>query len=81
MVIRTMKTTLMIPDELYGAIKLRAAQHHRTISDMVADLLQAGLRPAPRGAAATLPKLPSFDMGRARVDVADRDALERAMRS
>lgn len=76
-----MKTTLMIPDALYGEIKQRAAQHHRSISDVVADLLQAGLRPAPRGTAAALPKLPSFDMGRARVDVADRDALERAMKS
>lgn len=74
-----MKTTLMIPDVLYREVKQRAAREGQSISELVAELLRAGLRTAagPRG---RLMALPTFDMGAARVDVADRDALERAMR-
>ncbi|MGH9473940.1 MAG: hypothetical protein ACRD1M_14500 [Terriglobales bacterium] len=74
-----MKTTLIIPDALYRDIKKRAAVSRRSISDLVAELLQAGMRPAV-AKPTELPPLPSFHMGRPRVDVADRDALERAMR-
>lgn len=73
-----MKTTLMIPDALYGRIKQRAAASGRTISDSVTELLQAGLR-ASNERARTLPPLPTSDMGEAKVDIADRDALYRAM--
>lgn len=73
-----MKTTLMIPDELYRTIKQRAAADQRTVSDMVTELLHAGLRAAKQRAVA-LPPLPSWDMGEARVNIADRDALWDAM--
>lgn len=71
------KTTLMIPDSLYRRVKRRAAENGCSISDLVSELLQAGLR-AP--ADSRLPPLPRFDMGLPLADVADRDALERAMR-
>ncbi|MGH9393511.1 MAG: hypothetical protein ACRD1E_05020 [Terriglobales bacterium] len=75
-----MKTTLMIPDPIYRRLKQRAAAGRRTVSSLVAELLDSGLRTdASGGSGRELPPLPSFDLGQARVDVADRDALHRAM--
>lgn len=68
----------MIPDALYGRIKQRAAACGRTISDLVTELLQAGLR-ASGERNQKLPPLPTSDMGEAKVAIADRDALYRAM--
>lgn len=68
-----MKTTLQIDDGIFVRLKEESARQGRTMSELV----EAGLRilfRTPR-AANTLPKLPSFDCGGARVDVADRDAL------
>lgn len=52
-----MKTTLDLPDDLVRRIKILAAQSDRRLKDLVAQLLEAGLR-ASRGdrAAAALPK-------------------------
>lgn len=74
-----MKTTLMIPDPLFRQVKMQAAAKRRTMSDLVAELLQIGLRQTSATAKQALAPLPSYDMGAARVDVANRDALERAM--
>lgn len=38
-----MKTTLDLPDELVREVKLRAVMQGRTIKDLVAELLRAGL--------------------------------------
>ena len=52
-----MKTTLDLPDDLVRRIKVQAAQSDSKLKDLVAQLLEAGLR-ASRGdqAAAALPK-------------------------
>lgn len=52
-----MKTTLDLPDELIRRIKVEAAQSDRKLKDLVAQLLEAGLR-ARRdgGAVAALPR-------------------------
>ena len=72
-----MKTTLVIDDQVMRRLKTEAARQGRTISEMVEAalrlLLRAGAEP-PR-----LSRLPSWDGGGARVDVADRTALYRAM--
>lgn len=71
-----MKTTLIIPDHLMRALKRRAAQRGETLSAVVAEALRKGLETArPRNPS----PLPVHRMGRPRVDVADRDALYRAM--
>jgi hypothetical protein len=71
-----MKTTLLLPDPLFGELKRKAAREGRTLSGLVEEVLRKGLaRPAPRR---KLRPLPSFDTGRALVDVSDRDALDRA---
>jgi hypothetical protein len=72
-----MKTTLIIPDHLMRELKRRAADRGETLSSIVAETLSQGLRAPPRPN--EIAPLPVHRMGRARVDVADRDALFRAM--
>jgi hypothetical protein len=71
-----MKTTLIIPDSLVRALKRRAAERGTTLSAVVAEVLRRGLESSPEG---ELPELPTYRMGRPKVDIADRDALYRAM--
>ena len=71
-----MKTTLIIPDHLVRLLKRRAAERGTTLSAVVAETLRRGLEAVPE---AELEPLPAYRMGRARLDVADRDALYRAM--
>ncbi|HEX9886913.1 MAG TPA: hypothetical protein VGA70_10510 [Longimicrobiales bacterium] len=72
-----MKTTLIIPDYLMREIKERAARRGETLSAVVAETLRKGLE-APHGTV-SLDPLPVHRMGRPKADVADRDALYRAM--
>jgi len=72
-----MKTTLIIPDHLMRALKKRAAHSGETLSAVVAETLRRGLE-APQTMYPTEP-LPTYRMGRPKVNVADRDALYRAM--
>lgn len=71
-----MKTTLIIPDRLMRILKERAARRGETLSAVVAETLMRGLEAQPQP---DLPPLPTYRMGRPRVDLADRDALYRAM--
>lgn len=71
-----MKTTLILPDHLVRALKRRAAEQGTTLSAVVAEALRRGLEQPP---AADLPPLPAYRMGPPLVDIADRDALYRAM--
>jgi plasmid stability protein len=72
-----MKTTLNIDDGVMARLRRESARSGRTMSELVETALRRLLdtRPAP----ADLPPLPTFDGGSALVDVADRDALYRAM--
>lgn len=72
-----MKTTLIIDDRVMTRLKTEAARHGRTISEMVEASLRMMLhatRERPK-----LPRLPSWESGGARVDLADRGALTRVM--
>jgi len=71
-----MKTTLILPDNLVRALKQRAAERQQTLSAVVAEALRRGLDAPPD---AEIPELPLHRMGRPLVDIADRDALDRAM--
>ena len=72
-----MKTTLLIPDPLFRKLKRRAVESGGTLSELVAELLSKGLTESPKPR--RLAPLPAYDMGKARVDVADRNALFEAM--
>jgi hypothetical protein len=72
-----MKTTLIIDDGVIARLKRESVRTGRTMSELVETalrrLLQAKTTPVK------LSPLPSFDGGGALVDIADRDALYRAM--
>ena len=68
-----MKTTLNISDSVMRELKQEAARQGCTMSELVERALRSLLQ--ERSQAQRLPPLPEFDMGEARVDVADRDAL------
>ena len=72
-----MKTTLNISDATMVAVKREAARRRQTMSELVEAALRVAVEPEPRKA--RLPPLPAFSGGRPRVNVADRDALYRAM--
>jgi len=72
-----MKTTLILPDHVVRELKRRAAKQGETLSAVVAETLRRGLTAS--GPAGDLPPLPTYRMGPPRVDLADRDALYRAM--
>jgi hypothetical protein len=70
-----MRTTLVIDDALFRELKRRAAEQNRTLSELTEETLRLGLavrRPARR---CPRRRLPSFSMGRPRVDLADRNHL------
>lgn len=71
------KTTLILPDRLLRELKQRAAARGETLSRVVEEALRKGLA-EPSGTRDLTP-LPTYRMGRPRVDPADRDALYRAM--
>jgi hypothetical protein len=74
-----MKTTLMIDDGVMQRLKEEAARRRTTISDLVEASLRAMLDQRPQGAENDVEPLPAFDLGTARVDISDRDALYQAM--
>ena len=72
-----MKTTLIIDDTVLARLKREAAARGTTMSALVESALRAFLERSR--AKASLPPLPTFDGGGCTVDIADRDALYRAM--
>ena len=70
-----MKTTLIISDDLFRRLKRRAVETRQSLSSLVETLLRKGL--SQTSIQRPLPKLPSFDMGRPLVDIADRNELYR----
>lgn len=73
-----MKTTLVIDDGVMKRLKQEAAKRGLTLSELVEAALRRMLASA-ESEPESLPPLPAFDGGRLLVDVADRDALHRAM--
>ena len=73
-----MKTTLIIPDDLVKTIKKVAADAGETISYIVAQALRQGLHPNAKKKV-TLEPLPTFKMGKTKIDLSDRDALYQVM--
>ena len=67
------KTTLILPENLMRELRRRAAQRGETLSEVVAAAIQKGL--AESGPEKRIEPLPTYPMGEARVDLADRDRL------
>lgn len=74
------RTTLVLEDGCMEGVRDLARREGRQMSQVVNDLLSEGLQRRGRKTAAPF-KLPSFRMGRPRVNLGDRDALEALMES
>ena len=72
-----MKTTLNIDDGVMLRLRREAARTGRTMSELVETALRGLLQAKP--AAVELRPLPFFRSGGSLIDVADREALYRAM--
>ena len=72
-----MKTTLVIDDTVMARLRREAARTGRTMSELVETALRRLLQAKPDPA--ELQPLPSFKSGGTLVDIADREALYRAM--
>lgn len=75
--VKHMKTTLNLDDNVMQRLRQESARSGRTMSELV----EAGLRrilveaPSADAAKPTLQPLPTWHSGGAKVDIADRDAL------
>jgi hypothetical protein len=74
-----MRTTLVIDDGLMRRVKAIAARKGKTLSSIVEAFLRQGVEREGVAPSLKLPALPSFRVGRVKANVADRDALYRAM--
>jgi hypothetical protein len=72
-----MRTTLIIDDGVMARLKRESARTGRTMSELVETALRLLLQSKQPGT--ELSPLPSFNSGGALVDIADREALYRAM--
>jgi hypothetical protein len=79
MIIHMKRTTLIIDERQFAELKTLAAAEGRTLSSLTEELLQLGLAARRRTRRRKLRPLPAWNMGKFKVDVADRDALYKAM--
>jgi hypothetical protein len=74
------RTTLILEDGCMEAVRDLARKEGRQLSQVVNDLLLEGIR-GKRQRGRTRIKLPAFSMGRPRVNLGNRHALEALMDS
>lgn len=74
------RTTLVLEDACMRGIRALARREGRQLSEVVNSLLAEGLQ-RRRARRATRFELPSYAMGRPRVNLGDRNALEALMDS
>lgn len=73
------KTTLILDDTCLKKVKTLAQKQGKTMTQLVNELLAEGVRRRETPDPNPPLELPSFPMGRTKIDLADRDALEDAM--
>jgi len=74
-----MKTTLNIDDTVMARLRQESARQKRTMSELVEAALRLLFAANKEAKKKKLPPLPSFDGGKLRVDIADRNALYAVM--
>ncbi len=79
MIFHMRRTTLILDERQFTELKKLAAAEGRTLSSVTEELLRVGLAAKRRPPNRRLSRLPSWNMGKPRVDVADRNALLEAM--
>ena len=79
MIFHMKRTTLVLDERQFAELKKLAAAERRTLSSVTEEVLRVGLAARGKRRRRKLAPLPTFDVGKFKVDVADRDALYRAM--
>jgi hypothetical protein len=75
------RTTLILDDAIFRAVRRLAEREGRHMSDVVNALLGEGLQRRKSREAGAGFELPAYSMGRPRVNLGDRNALEALMDS
>jgi hypothetical protein len=75
------RTTLVLDDAIFRAVRRLAEREGRRMSEVVNTLLGEGLQRRKSREADQGFELPSYHMGRPRVNLGDRNALEALMDS
>lgn len=78
MIVCMKRTTLILQEGCLEGVKNLARKQNRTMSDVVNEILAEGIQKRSFVAAPVF-DLPIFEMGEAKVNLGDRDALEAAM--
>lgn len=74
------RTTLILQENSLTELKKLAAEEERTLSELVDEILRLGIQERKsKGTRRVNIDLPSFSMGEAQANLADRDQLERLM--
>jgi len=81
MLVRMKRTTLVLDDAILRAVRRLAEREGRHMSEVVNTLLGEGLQRRKQREADQGFELPSYRMGRPRVNLGDRNALEALMDS
>jgi hypothetical protein len=74
------RTTLILEDGCLDGVRAVARRENRQMSQVVNELLAEGLRRRRRPPRVSF-ELPAYDMGKPRVNLGDRNALEALMDS
>lgn len=76
-----MRTTVRIEDDLYAAVKARAARSGRTVAEVIEDALRRALTETSPGAGTALAPLPTFGGSGVLpgIDLASNTAMRDAM--
>jgi hypothetical protein len=81
MLVRMKRTTLILDDAIFRAVRRLAEREGRRMSEVVNSLLGEGLQRRKGREADRQFELPTYRMGRPRVNLGDRNALETLMDS
>lgn len=73
------RTTLVLDERQFAELKSLATAEGRTLSSLTKELLGLGLAKWRGRRRRKIKPLPTWDVGEFMVDVADRDALHKAM--
>ena len=79
MIFHMKRMTLVLDERQFAELKKLAAVERRTLSSLTEELLRLGLAARRRRSPRKLSPLPTWNMGKPKVDMADRNALYDAM--
>ena len=79
MIFHMKRMTLVLDERQFAELKKLAAVERRTLSSLTEELLRLGLAARRSRSRRRLSPLPTWNMGKPKVDLADRNALYDAM--